>query len=125
MTSNRLHEQLIINLQLQGNEISSTAKKKLRSRRWDPDVRERARLAAEERDAKAEFESIPSAGRRLGIGKNAAYQLARAGIMPVQQTGKRRKKVPKEWVNRRIEELLGKADEQATVKTPSAPHEDP
>jgi hypothetical protein len=51
-------------------------------------------------------------------------QLVRDGTMPVQKTGKRRKRVPKKWVNRRIEQLLRKADEQATVKTPSAPHLD-
>ena len=33
--------------------------------------------------------SVPEAGRRLGIGRNAAYEAARCGDLPVLKFGKR------------------------------------
>jgi excisionase family DNA binding protein len=47
--------------------------------------------------------SVPEAGRRLGLGRNASYEAARRGEMPLLQFG-RRKRVPLRALERMLVE---------------------
>jgi excisionase family DNA binding protein len=54
--------------------------------------------------------SVPEAGRALGLGRCAAYEAARSGVLPVIQVG-RRKLVPLAA----LEQLLGLAPGSISV----------
>jgi excisionase family DNA binding protein len=55
--------------------------------------------------------SVPEAGRRLGLGKNAAYEAARRGELPVLRFG-RKLRVPRIAYERMLSEakVTGKAN---------------
>jgi excisionase family DNA binding protein len=52
---------------------------------------------------KPETHSVPEAGRRLGLGKNAAYEAARRGELPVLRFG-RKLRVPRVALDRLLAE---------------------
>jgi hypothetical protein len=53
--------------------------------------------------------TIPEAGRALGYGRNASYDAARAGQIPTVPVGRRKKMVPRGWVDRMLEKLIDEA----------------
>jgi hypothetical protein len=50
--------------------------------------------------------TIPEAGRALGYGRNASYQAAKAGQIPTVPVGRRKKMVPRGWVDRMLARLI-------------------
>jgi excisionase family DNA binding protein len=89
-------------------ETAKPAEKR-KSRRWSDEVRERSRHRAKERAETAQVESIASAGERLGVSKNTAYAMVHAGTMPTVPTGKRRRGVPRQWVDRMLAAVTDEA----------------
>ena len=53
--------------------------------------------------------SVPEAGRRLGLGKNASYEAARRGELPVLRFG-RKLRVPRVAFERLLSEARPKAN---------------
>jgi hypothetical protein len=53
--------------------------------------------------------TIPEAGRALGYGRNFSYDAAKAGQIPTVPVGRRKKMVPRGWVERMLEKLIEEA----------------
>jgi Helix-turn-helix domain len=65
-------------------------------------IRRAATAAAGKGEAERLTYDVPEAGRLIGLGRNAAYSAAKAGLLPVIRIGKR-EFVPKAALQRMLE----------------------
>ncbi|MAE28227.1 MAG: DNA-binding protein [Planctomycetes bacterium] len=56
-----------------------------------------------------EFLSVPEAGKRLGVGRARAYQLAKAGYLPTVRVSARRYLVPADALDRLGDAAIARA----------------
>ena len=84
----------------------NTGAPRKRTARWSDAAREAQRQRQIERKKNSLVQSIPEAGARLGLGKNAIYELAKREGWPIVLLGKRRKGVAKEFIDRKIQKSL-------------------